>query len=342
MNNTIINIYITFDYELFLGPKTGSVENCLLIPTDKLIYIAKKHNVHFVFFVDVLYIAKMREYIDIVPSLKSDYNKVMTQLKKLKKEGHDLQLHLHPQWYYSSYDVKSESWNMDFEHYKLSDCSYKDIEIMINEGSKIIQSLTDVNPIAFRAGGFSFPIDVSIINLFSKYNIFKDSSALMFEEKKTCFQTYDYSRISEFNSYKFKENILEENANGVFIEYPISCIRIFGLYKSIIERLLRFFHKKNLFISGDGKGIGYVMNMHNSENKNINIRNLMQKKIIRASFDANNGYWVNKIKNTIRKNKQSLMVIYGHPKNMTNYSYKKLDSFLDNLTEKDCISIFNE
>ena len=49
----LMNIYITLDYELFLGPKTGSVDKCLIEPTYNLCKVVSKHGSKMVFFIDV-------------------------------------------------------------------------------------------------------------------------------------------------------------------------------------------------------------------------------------------------------------------------------------------------
>ena len=36
-------IYITFDYEMFLGPNIGSVDKCLIEPTNRIMEIGDKY-----------------------------------------------------------------------------------------------------------------------------------------------------------------------------------------------------------------------------------------------------------------------------------------------------------
>ena len=45
-----MQIHISFDYELFFGNASGSAQKCILEPTQKLIDIATKHKVPFIFF----------------------------------------------------------------------------------------------------------------------------------------------------------------------------------------------------------------------------------------------------------------------------------------------------
>ena len=49
------NILLTFDYELFLGSRSGTVDNCLIIPTSKILEVLKRHGAKAVFFIDTSY-----------------------------------------------------------------------------------------------------------------------------------------------------------------------------------------------------------------------------------------------------------------------------------------------
>ena len=48
-------LLFTFDYELFLGDKSGSVQDCLITPTDHLISLLNKYEFKAYFFVDTVY-----------------------------------------------------------------------------------------------------------------------------------------------------------------------------------------------------------------------------------------------------------------------------------------------
>ena len=48
------NILLTFDYELFLGHISGSVNDCLILPTNKILSILSDQNIkHSMFFVAI-------------------------------------------------------------------------------------------------------------------------------------------------------------------------------------------------------------------------------------------------------------------------------------------------
>jgi len=335
-----MNVYVTFDYELFLGPKTGTVDNCLIKPTNRLMEIAQKHKVHFIFFVDVLYLIKAHEYINTSPIIKEDYNKVYDQLVQLSKKGHDLELHIHPQWYYSMYDTLKHEWCMDFKHYKLSDCSIIDVEDMISKGCSLIQQITGKNPVAFRAGGYSFPIDKRVVDLLKKYNISKDSSVMPGAKAQTDFQVYDYSSIKKSNCYRFENNISVIDPNGFFEEYPITTRYVVRLWKLLKERVILLKHNEILNVIGDGKGVGYLNKSTMKNNRKL--FDMIKPAQIRASLDNRSSCWLNYIYWSLKSEKNNIMTIIGHPKNQTMYSFIQLDKFLTKVLRNDKVITFKD
>lgn len=320
-----MDIVITFDYELFLGPITGSVDKCLIEPTNAYLDIAEKYNIGYVFFVDVLFLLKAREYIDLYPELKRDYTKVIEQLTFASKSGHNLELHLHPQWYYSTYNVNG--WSLDFSHYKLSDCPIQDIREMISKGGQLLYEITGVWPKAYRAGGYSFYNNIEVANLFKENGIKYDSSVLMLSKSSGQFQTYDYSGIKNFNSYNFDfENSVRTN-NGLFVEYPVSCAFFPHLFYSLKSKLVTRRNKGLLKVFGDGKGVGYLKKETLKENKSF-LAKLFKKTLIRASLDFYNACFIFDMYKRVKRKNSQLLLIIGHPKNATLYSFKILEKFI--------------
>ena len=56
-----MQIHLTFDYELFFGSSSGSVDNCIIKPTQRLIDIAKIHDITLVFYVDAGYLFQLKK-----------------------------------------------------------------------------------------------------------------------------------------------------------------------------------------------------------------------------------------------------------------------------------------
>src|SRR5688572_14867941 len=114
-----MRIFITLDYELYFGEKTGSAAKCIIEPTERLRKIADHYNIPLSFFVDCGYILKLDEFRKKYPVLDNDYKQIIAQLELLIKSGHDLQLHIHPHWEDSFFD--GNQWKINTSRYKLSD-----------------------------------------------------------------------------------------------------------------------------------------------------------------------------------------------------------------------------
>ncbi len=100
-----VNYILTFDYEMF-GSGKGSIQKHLIEPTNKIISLLKKRGVKATFFVEQL-------EIDAIIALRNNYAEdsqeyedslaVERQILYLAEQGHDIQLHLHPQWFNAKY-----------------------------------------------------------------------------------------------------------------------------------------------------------------------------------------------------------------------------------------------
>ena len=91
-----MNILLTLDYELYFGSQTGTVEQSMIKATDKLLSVLNVYNVKAVFFVDIGFLKRLKKIKSKEPKLEEDYLLLTNHLNHLSKEGHDLQLHIHP------------------------------------------------------------------------------------------------------------------------------------------------------------------------------------------------------------------------------------------------------
>lgn len=214
-----MKIFITLDYELVLGRRPGSVKSCLVQSTEALCQMLQVYNVPVTFFVDCAYLLRMRELKDKHPALQKDYEDVVSNLQYLQNVGHSLQYHFHPQWLYSTYD--EEGWHMDYDHYKLSDVEKNKLCKDFHEGIKLLESITQEKPVAFRAGGFSLTTCEYYLDLFKENGIFIDSS-VNGGRVKSKLHSYDYSNAPKRTYWKFENDVNIPDDNGSFKEYSIT------------------------------------------------------------------------------------------------------------------------
>jgi len=140
----MLNIIITIDYEIF-GNGKGDVKKHILHPTDKLLDISKKYNIPFTFMFEIYeYIAfeKYNKEMEIDFGY-SPAEQIKKQIQNLHTKGHDVQLHIHPQFAEMEYRQKK----FIIKDPALSVLNLKDKEVykLIKIGKEKLESLLSFN-----------------------------------------------------------------------------------------------------------------------------------------------------------------------------------------------------
>ncbi len=310
-----MKIYLTYDYELFFGDPTGTVENCIIKPTNFLRAIAQRTKAKMVFFIDVGYLKKMKEFIHF-PIVEREYKLVTDQIKNLVSEGHDCQLHIHPHWEDSYHDGKQ--WVMDVSRYKLVDFDEGTIVKIVQEYKNILFELTQKPITAYRAGGWCLQPFSKIKNAFEKAGLKVDSTVFPKGKNKKGNYFYDFSNAPLKDTWQFSDDLCLEDVSGPFTEYPISSYRYslwFFWRLFLLGRLIPGEHKP--------MGDGYPM-----PSPGLRKEMLTRGKLLSASAD---GYFVTKLNKVILANEKRNFkhtVIIGHPKACTGFALKQLEKFI--------------
>lgn len=174
-----MQIFLTYDYELFFGKPTGTVEKCIIEPTNRLREIAAQTKVKFVFFIDVGYLKKLIELKDSNSKVAHEHQLVTQQIETLVDEGHDCQLHIHPHWEDCTHN--GEQWTMNTNRYKLVDFSDAEIEKIVLGYQAILANVTKKTVNIYRAGGWCLQPFSRIKKAFEKAGLKLDSSVFLVE-----------------------------------------------------------------------------------------------------------------------------------------------------------------
>ena len=248
-------IICTIDYELFFGEKEGSVNSCMIKPTELLADIVGTYDSNMTVFWDILHYWKLKKFEAVFPQVKEDAGRIEEQIIKLANLGHDIQLHLHPHWLNTNYDGRK--WQFNLEDYRLH-CltqsnnkeNIKSIAGCVREGKELIEKIiqksiynSQVN--TFRAGGYCIQPFDQLSDVFRENGIFIDSSACFGIKLINGQHSYDFTGIPQKLKYRFNNDINIEDPEGMFIEFPIGSIRVSG-YKILYWAFLRRAKYKNL------------------------------------------------------------------------------------------------
>ncbi len=311
-----MNIYLTFDYELYFGT-TGTADRCILHPTKILMEMSEKHNVKLVQFVDAGYLIKLDEYRSIFPLLEIDYQLIILQLNNLWKAGHDIQLHIHPHWEDCSYS--EAGWKMNVSRYTLNDWNDQQIEDIVYRYKKKLEEITGPNQIfAFRAGGWCIQPFNRIKSALYTNGIRLDTSVFPNGQYSSNEYDYDFRNAPCKSKWKFNDDPLIEESNGVFTELPISSIYnspLFYWKLFLLGRLNPHFHKS----LGDGKPIATP-----GQRKKL----LTTFTYNTVSVDGYNAALLNKAFRQQISAKKEEMVIIGHPKALSRFGLLALEKFI--------------
>ncbi len=322
-NFITLKIFLTYDYELFFGEKTGTVEKCLIEPTNQLLDLGETYQVAMTFFVDVGYVMKLEQYAEEFHQLRKDLLQVKNQIQLIIEKGHDVQLHVHPHWEKSFYD--GEKWVMNVKgNYKLDDFSDEEIDDILTRYKAYTDQLIGRKTIAFRAGGWCIQPFERFSNTFSKLDIQVDTSVFYGGKFFSEDYNFDFTRAPKKSSYRFSKDICQEDVNGAFTELPISS-----------WRYSPFFYW-NLYIRG---------RLNPEQHKMLGDGNFLKqpgrKKSVLTNFTWNHvstdGFYASKLKQIekyLTRNNTENMVVIGHPKSMTRFSFLKLEEFMKSCHKK--------
>jgi hypothetical protein len=250
-----VTLLATFDYELFLGEDSGSVDCCLIKPTELLLRCVECLGLQIVFFVDTTYLVELRKVACHSKSAADDYRKIRNQLIRISEAGHDVFPHLHPHWTNAQYIPESNRWSLrDFTHYSVAACSPSVRAEMMCESIKLLYELLErspPSPLGYRAGGWCIQPFSVFEAMFASNGISIDFSVIPGRVSANQLAKYDFQSAPRKQSYRFKDDVCEENVDGEFWEIPISVIEQTSADQVIHDVLSRAFWR-----FGSGKTLG--------------------------------------------------------------------------------------
>ncbi len=316
-------LLLTLDYEMFNGKKSGTTQNCMITPTKELLKILDKHNFKATFFVDMCYVLRLRKEALQNDELKKDYDNVLSQLKVLAVNGHDLQLHLHPNWYHANYS--DGELHSVVDDYKLSDMSKDEVEEMFREGTSFLKSITGKPVIAFRAGAYCLPTLLNYIEVFRHYGIVGDSSVNRNRKEETeKWAQFDYTDIPKEYLYRFSSSITRKDNHGEFVEVSIPNYPT-NWFSTQLSSILSKRHRHTAWGDGTGTIGGELLPMW--QKILVKLSRHMKSSVRVASIDNVNAGLFSIFKKEIKR-RGDYMLIMGHPKCFMPEALQEFDAFL--------------
>lgn len=211
----MMHLIFTLDYEIY-GNGEGDLGDLVYEPTSRLASLFDEYGWKFVNFVEAAelnQISKEKSHERI--------HDVETQISDLYARGHEIGLHIHPQWFDARYE--NGKWALNYGEYNL--CTLPEEKIRSYIGNSIsylkgIVSHEGYSPVSYRAGNWLMQPSVSISRVLVQSGIMVDSS--VFKGGVLRSHNLDY-RPSLKNGYwwRFHEDINEPDTAGKLVEIPI-------------------------------------------------------------------------------------------------------------------------
>ena len=309
-------VILSYDYELFFGDRSGTVEKSLIQPTNRLLDCMESVGFKGDFFVDWQMLKYLKK--EGTERTDADYTLIYNQLKDIVRRGHRVELHIHPHWVDAKYNGDG-TWDFsDFTRYSLNSFSEDEIVQMFEEGVSLLTGIArEVEPdykiVAFRAGGWAVQPFTALKKAFVKTGIKIDSSVMRgaYAQNDGSFYDFRNAPIAKEGFYNFEDDVCQEKAGGVFIEVPISNVKQ-GFWYRVIRRIYAMLPNHSIKCLTDGTHTrkNSTTMSRSSENVSLTFSNVNPWNLLYAQA----------------MDKSNLSCYIDHPKDFTNNSESAIDA----------------
>lgn len=231
-------LIFTLDYELY-GNGSGNVFTHIVEPTNKILEIADKYNAKITFFFEVVEYWKLKAEWEKGNYMGYTENPILAmeeQLRYAHSKGHDIQLHIHPQWVDAKWD--NGKWTVNNQHWRLGGyegVGENSLHTIIKRGKETIETIigNGYKCSAIRAGGYNAQPSDKIMDAMKDCGLKADSSIVPGAIESGSLSKYDYSMCRNNIGYWYCKNALEKESADTtgIIELPIVAFPIVRIQK---------------------------------------------------------------------------------------------------------------
>jgi len=220
-------VVLSVDYELF-GNGSGDVRQHMVEPTERMARLAEQHGMRLVLFVEVEeYLAFERHAAELVKVLGYDPARLIReQVRELVRRGHDVQLHLHPEWYGARW--AHGQWHLN-DTQRTVDSLFDTVAqtvAYIADRKRVLEGMAGLGPdrrvVAYRAGAFSAQPGSKLLAALAANGFVLDSSVVKGLVCQGDSDGYDYRNApSARDPWRISADVAVVDAAGPLWEVPI-------------------------------------------------------------------------------------------------------------------------
>ena len=244
------SLILTLDYELY-GNGSGNIYTHIIEPTERILTLAGEYKAKITFFVEVVEFWRIeQEWLkgNTMGYSNNPIDDIRKQLQEARMQGHDIQLHIHPQWVDAEY--RNGAWSVNLADWRLGGYDKQgeySLENLLVKGKATLEEWikpvdTGYECIALRAGGYNIQPSGELVKAMQTAGLKIDSSIYPGGKETGTLSNYDYSSIAADKELWQTGNELEkEGASGIY-ELPIVAFPIKRWKKfASIERIKSLF-----------------------------------------------------------------------------------------------------
>ena len=225
----MFHLVITCDYELPAGGR-GDVLRHMIAPTAKLLEVCERHAAKLTIMVEMGELwafakpenAQFKEHLGYDP-----VSVIKQQLTEAVQRGHDVQLHLHPQWIHARW--QSSRWILDYAHYQLSHFQHNEMVALLRQGKDDLETLLrpycgDYKCVGFRAGHWNTQPSHEYLTALRDAGLRSDTSVFKWGHRVDGGVTFDYrNAFSNLLAWYVREDDINQPTSDLTIlEVPIA------------------------------------------------------------------------------------------------------------------------
>lgn len=319
-----MNLILTFDYELY-GDGSGDVFQHMIEPTDRILSICDGHNIKTTLFFEVLEYIKLKEEWNTGNKMgytKNPINAIEEQIQKAALNGHDIQLHVHPQWINANYHI--DQWQVDLENWRLGDFKVArnyTTEDLLRTGKETIEEIVQaVLPTykctILRAGGYNVVPSKEVYQAMTNLGLLVDSSVYPGGYETGSLSKYDYRNAPLDKDFWWAdpEDFSKSSSESKVLEIPVFALPQRRLKKFNLERIKSALQNRK-------SAVGAIKSKTEQSSKLDKIRYFFEKEAFTwdfCLFDFGLHRTFVKYIDKNLKDSRSHFVVIGHPKSLTN------------------------
>lgn len=221
-------ILITIDYEIS-GNGTGDVRRLMIEPTAELMRILAAYKIQMTVFFEIEEFLIFQKYAAML-EVAWGYNpadEIELQLSQMVCAGHEIGLHLHPQWIGASYDGRQ--FILAPKNQCLSDVYKTEGELSVyleSRAAALTKLVRKYDPayqiFSFRAGGHALRPEKMTLKILRKIGIKAESSVVNGLYRKGSGMDVDYRDAPpDLGYWRVRDNVCEVDPCGEIIEFPV-------------------------------------------------------------------------------------------------------------------------